>query len=277
MEHIENSITGYLFVVLIGLSIGSFLNVVIHRLPRMMERRWKAMAFDILGIPCPTNEYYDLAWPASHCPKCRHSLSAWENIPLFSWLMLKGQCRECHAPISIRYPMVEALSAIILLWLWVSKGMTWDTLFLACYAWILIAIFFIDWDTLLIPDELSLSLLWIGLIFNALMHHVSTESMIFGATMGYMIPWMFNRGFLWVKKRNGMGNGDFKLFAAMGAWWGIESLPWVFLMASCFGLVLYVILHKLNQVKHTEHGAVIPFGPAIVLSGLVILVQRVGW
>jgi leader peptidase (prepilin peptidase)/N-methyltransferase len=248
---------------LFGLCIGSFLNVLIYRLPRMMEAAWAANNGDTGATR--TAEPFNLMHPPSRCPACGHRIAAWENIPVLSWLLLRGKCSECKAPISSRYPLVELLTAgLSALAAWhfgpnlhgvLAIGMTW---------W-LVPLFFIDLDTRLLPDVLTLSLLVFGLGLNALGAAVPLVDALIGAMAGYGVFWIIFQLFRLATGKEGMGYGDFKLLAALGACMGWQMLPQIIFVSAVSGVLLGVPLMKARP------GQAIPYGPWLVLAGLVAL------
>lgn len=257
-----------LAALVVGAMVGSFLNVVIHRLPRMLEQQWQAQAREILGLPLEPRARYDLARPASHCPHCGHAISAWENVPLVSWLVLRGRCRHCRAPIGWRYPLVEllaALAALAALW---RFGMGWQALAGAGFLWCVIALAFIDLDTRLLPDDLTLPLLWAGLLINVQERFASLPEAVLGAVAGYLLLWSIYWLFKLLTGKEGMGYGDFKLLAAIGAWLGWTALPLVLLLASLTGAVVGIALKTLG---HLGQGQPLPFGPFLAAGGAVAL------
>ncbi|MBI5781324.1 MAG: prepilin peptidase [Rhodocyclales bacterium] len=252
----------------VGATVGSFLNVLIHRLPRMLERGWQAQAREFLGLPTEAQPRYDLARPASHCPHCGHAISAWENVPLVSWLVLRGRCRHCRAPIGWRYPLVEllgSLAALAALW---RFGLTWQALAAAGFLWCAIALTFIDLETRLLPDALTLPLLWAGLLVNLQGAFVPLPDAVLGAAAGYLVLWSIYWLFKLLTGKEGMGYGDFKLLAALGAWLGWTALPLVLLLSSLAGAVIGVTLKALGRLNEGEP---LPFGPFLAAGGVVAL------
>ncbi|MBU0689437.1 MAG: A24 family peptidase [Gammaproteobacteria bacterium] len=253
---------------LLGLMVGSFLNVVIHRLPKMMEREWHAQCAELNEKPQPENTPYNLLIPRSACPHCHHAIGALENIPIISYLMLRGKCHGCGAHISMRYPVVEALSGIL------SAYAAWHFGFgIAASAalimiWALIALTFIDFDTQLLPDAITLPLLWLGLLLNINATFTSLTNAVVGAIAGYLVLWSVYWLFKLVTGKEGMGYGDFKLLAAIGAWLGWTLLPLTILLSSLVGAVVGIALIVL-----TKHGRniPIPFGPYLAGGGLIAL------
>ena len=259
-------LTGLVF--LFGLLVGSFLNVVIHRLPRMMEADWHAQCAELRGEATPDAPRYNLWLPRSACPKCGHLITALENIPLVSWLWLRGRCSACGTPISARYPLVELLTALLsaaVAWKW---GASMQTLGALALVWALIALAFIDFDTTLLPDSLTLPLLWLGLLFNLNGHFASLPDAVIGAMAAYGVLWSVYWLFKLATGKEGMGFGDFKLLAAIGAWLGWQMLPVTLLLSSVVGAAIGVAMIVL--VKH-DRRVPIPFGPYLAGGGLVAL------
>ncbi|MGL5813037.1 MAG: prepilin peptidase [Aeromonas sp.] len=257
-------------IFLVSLMIGSFLNVVIHRLPIMLERDWQAEYhgyFDSEPEATPTAPY-NLMVPRSACPHCGHPITAIENIPLLSWLWLKGRCRECQAPISIRYPLVELLTALLSVAVAATLSPGWGALAALALTWTLVALTFIDLDKMLLPDQLTLPLLWGGLLFNLLGGFVSLGDAVIGAMAGYLVLWTLYWAFKLLTGKEGMGYGDFKLLAALGAWLGWQALPIVLLLSSLVGAVFGIGLIVLR--KHHQ-GNPIPFGPYLAIAGWIAL------
>ena len=253
---------------LFGLLIGSFLNVVIHRLPKMMERDWNAQCAELRGETPPMEEKLTLAVPRSRCPQCGHAISAIENIPVISYLFLRGRCRECKAGISIRYPMVELLTGVLFgLSLW-HFGYSWTALGSMIFCAAAIALTFIDFDTQLLPDDITLPLVWTGLLFNLWGNFTSLGNAVVGAIAGYLSLWSVYWGFKLVTGKEGMGYGDFKLLAAIGAWVGWQILPLTILLSSFVGAVVGIALMVL--AKHGRN-VPIPFGPYLAAAGIIAL------
>jgi len=258
--------TGLVF--LFSLLVGSFLNVVIHRLPKMMEAEWQAQCAELRGETLPEATPYNLAVPRSACPQCGHQITALENIPLLSWLWLRGRCSSCRTPISVRYPLVELLTALLsgaAAWKW---GVSVPTVGALLLIWTLITLAFIDLDTTLLPDNLTLPLLWLGLLFNLGGHFASLPDAVIGAMVGYLVLWSVYWLFKLVTGKEGMGYGDFKLLAAIGAWLGWQMLPVTLLLSSVVGAAIGIAMIVL--VKH-DRRIPIPFGPYLAGGGLVAL------
>ena len=263
----------FFLVVWVGLSIGSFLNVVIYRLPVMLHREWEVEARTLLNLTgnLPEGKSFNLLVPRSRCPACGHQIPAWQNIPLLSWMVLKARCANCRSWISIRYPLVELLTGVLTVWGLGTFGLTWLGLAVVVYAWTLIALAFIDYDTQLLPDQLTLPLVWLGLITNLFGGFTDLSSAIIGAVAGYLFLWSTYWAFKLITGKEGMGYGDFKLYAAIGAWLGWQVLPAVILIASIVGL-LYALFTALTGKRATAQP--IPFGPFLAVSGWVSLVAR---
>jgi leader peptidase (prepilin peptidase)/N-methyltransferase len=261
-------------VALLGLFIGSFLNVVILRLPRMMEREWQAEMAEFRGdgdaVTAAGGERFNLVTPRSRCPHCNHTISALENIPLISYLCLRGRCRHCMAAISARYPLVELLTAALSAYVACRFGVSPITAGMLIFTWIMIALAFIDFDTRLLPDSLTLPLLWMGLIFNLTTGNVLLENAVIGAVAGYLFLWSVYWLFKLVTGKEGMGHGDFKLFAAIGAWLGWQALPLTIVLASITGALFGIGLIALGRHRRNTP---MPFGPFLATAGLLALFQ----
>ena len=251
-----------------GLLVGSFLNVVIHRLPKMMEREWHANCLDLQGQPVPDQPKYNLVVPRSTCPHCGHMIGALENIPVVSYLFLRGRCKACKASISARYPLVEAVSGALSLAVAVQYGYSHLTLFALIFVFALIALTFIDFDTQLLPDDITLPLLWLGLLLNLNNGFTDITSAVVGAMAGYLVLWAVYWLFKLVTGKEGMGYGDFKLLAAIGAWFGWQLLPAVILLSSVVGSVIGIAL---ILFKGKTRQTAIPFGPFLALGGIAAL------
>jgi leader peptidase (prepilin peptidase) / N-methyltransferase len=254
--------------VVFGLLVGSFLNVVIYRLPLMMQKEWERNCQELQGQEVEAGATYNLVVPCSACPRCSHKITAIENIPVLSFLFLGGKCSACKAPIPVRYPLIEILTGVlagIISWRFGYSGM-------AVAAWIfafgLIALTFIDFDTQLLPDSITLPLLWLGLLFNLDGGFTDLHSAVVGAAAGYLILWSIYWLFKLLTGKEGMGYGDFKLLAAIGAWFGWQLLPAVILLSSLVGSVIGIGLIVLAR-----HGRNVPmpFGPYLALGGICAL------
>ena len=229
---------------LFGLLIGSFLNVVIIRLPRMLAHSWTVQCYEYLKQPLPaeTKEPYNLVLPRSHCPKCNHMISAIDNIPVISFLFLKGRCRHCQTPISWRYPLIEITTALLSIVVAYRFAISWQTLAALILTWSLITLTVIDLQEQLLPDDITLPLLWLGLIVNSQSFFTSLESALFGAVAGYLFLWSIYWLFKLLTHKEGMGYGDFKLLAMLGAWLGWQVLPVIILLSSVVGVVVGLTL-----------------------------------
>ncbi|MDA9557852.1 A24 family peptidase [Vibrio sp.] len=259
------------FVFIFSLMIGSFLNVVIYRVPKMMENDWQrecSESFPEGNIPVP-DELLTLSKPHSSCPKCGNRIRIIDNIPVISWVILKGKCHFCHNPISARYPMIELLTAFMGLAIALRFGHSEYTLTLLLFTFTLISLTFIDLDTMLLPDSLTQPLIWGGLLCALLnISPVSIEDALIGTMVGYLALWIVYWGFKLFTGKEGMGYGDFKLLAALGAWLGWQMLPLIILLSSVVGLVFGLIQLHLRQ-QGTEHA--FPFGPYLAIAGWIAL------
>lgn len=255
---------------IIGAFIGSFLNVVIHRIPIMLERQWKSECQELLTpeIDIPALSKYNLCVPRSHCPACNHQIKAIENIPVISYLFLKGECNSCGTKISAQYPFVELLTAIftvIIVW---KFGFSLQALGGVIFTWFLIALSGIDIKTQLLPDNLTFPFLWLGIIFNLFATYTDLNSSVLGAIFGYLALWSVFHLFKLITGKEGMGYGDFKLLAALGAWLGWQVLPLIILLSSAVGAVIgiFMIVSKLQ-----ERSQPIPFGPYLAVAGWIAM------
>ncbi len=254
--------------VILGLVVGSFLNVVIHRLPKMMEREWHANCLELQGKEVPEQAKYTIVTPRSACPKCGHQISALENIPVISYLFLGGKCKGCKTKISLRYPLIEALSGALIGAAAYQYGYTYAALFAFAFIFALITLTFIDFDTQLLPDDITLPLLWLGLLFNLNGGFTDLKSAVIGAMLGYLILWSVYWLFKLVTGKEGMGYGDFKLLGAIGAWFGWQLLPAVILLSSVAGALIGI---GLIVFKGQGRSTAIPFGPFLALGGIAAL------
>ncbi len=257
-----------LFCGLLGLLVGSFLNVVIHRLPKMMEREWHSQCAELNGQPPAPAPAYNLVVPRSACPHCGHAIRASENIPVLSYLFLRGKCAGCGVAISPRYPIVESVSGMLSAYAAWHFGFGLAGIAAILFVWALIALTCIDFDTQLLPDSITLPLLWLGLLLNLNGAFTSLENSVIGAVAGYLVLWSVYWMFKLVTGKEGMGFGDFKLLAAIGAWLGWSMLPLVILLSSAVGAVIGIIL--IVVAKHGRN-IPIPFGPYLAGGGLIAL------
>lgn len=254
---------------LLGLLIGSFLNVVIHRLPKIMERDWRVQCAALQGDDETVDTPYNLMVPRSACTNCGRLIGALENIPVLSYAWLRGKCAGCGAHISLRYPLVEALTALLSAFVAWHFGFGWAAAGALLLVWALVALTFIDFDTQLLPDDITLPLLWLGLLFNLNGVFVPLDQAVVGAIMGYMVLWSIYWLFKLVTGKEGMGYGDFKLLAAIGAWLGWKMLPLVILLSSFIGALVGIALIVLAR---RGRSVPIPFGPYLAGGGLVALI-----
>jgi leader peptidase (prepilin peptidase)/N-methyltransferase len=258
--------TGIVFV--FSLAIGSFLNVVIHRLPKMLERQWQAECAELKGEAPPAAPVYNLVVPRSACPGCGHRITALENVPLVSWLFLRGRCSTCNARISARYPVVELATGLLSAYIAWRFGFTAKACAALVFAWVLVALAFIDLDTFFLPDDLTLPLVWAGLLANLFGLFTDLPSAVIGAVAGYLTLWTVYWLFKWATGKEGMGYGDFKLLAAIGAWLGWQALPVVVLLSSFVGAVIGITL---LAVTRRDRNVPLPFGPYLVVAALIAL------
>ncbi|WP_138437246.1 prepilin peptidase [Marinobacter shengliensis] len=259
----------YLTVTLFSLCIGSFLNVVILRLPKMMQQEWRCQCEEFLEVPEKQRKRetpLSLSKPASTCPSCGHQIRAWENIPVISWLVLRGKCSSCGTSISLRYPIIEAITAIFSVVTVALLGPTESALWALLLVWALVALTMIDFDTQLLPDSITLPLMWLGLVLNYFGVLTDFNSAFWGAVAGYLSLWSVYWLFKLVTGKEGMGHGDFKLLAALGGWLGWQLLPAVILLSSLVGAVVGIALMVFK--KHGRE-VPIPFGPYLAAAGLL--------
>ncbi|MDX1694598.1 MAG: A24 family peptidase [Ketobacteraceae bacterium] len=266
-------------VFLFGLIFGSFFNVVIYRLPMMLHNDWLANCRDFVkeaygSLPkelesTPKDfreEPFNLSTPASTCPACGHRIRWYENIPLASWLWLKGKCSSCRAPISPRYPLVELATGLLSAFVAWKLGVSWETAAILVFTWALICLTMIDFDTQLLPDQITLPLLWLGLILNLNGMFTSLESAVIGAVAGYLSLWSIYWIFKFVTGKEGMGFGDFKLLAAMGAWMGWEVLPLIIILSSFVGAAIGI---SIIVIRGRDKNIPIAFGPYLAIAGWI--------
>jgi leader peptidase (prepilin peptidase)/N-methyltransferase len=264
---------------ILGLLIGSFLNVVIYRVPVMMQREWRQQCCEFLELDetnvkkegtALNHQVFNLAKPESHCPHCNAPVRAWQNIPILSYLFLRGRCNACKTPISIRYPIIEAVTGVLSALVAWHFGATWLTLALLVFTWCLICLTMIDFDHQLLPDNITIPLLWMGLLVNTLLPNatVSPQDAVMGAALGYLSLWSVYWLFKLLTGKEGMGYGDFKLLAALGAWMGWQSLLLIIILSSLVGAVIGIImLVALGRDRNIP----IPFGPYLAGAGYIAL------
>lgn len=253
-------------VALLGLIVGSFLNVVIHRLPIMMMQDWRLQCAEFLEQTVEVAKSFNLIQPRSQCPHCGHLIAAWENIPIFSYLGLRGRCYACHQPISLRYPLVELLSAILAVIVAWQLGYGWPLVGGLLLTWALLALSVIDIDHQLLPDSITLPFLWLGLLFNLFGIYTDLASAVIGAMVGYGSLWLVYMIFKLVTGKEGMGFGDFKLLAMLGAWMGWQMLPLIILLSSFVGAIVGV---GLILLRGQDRNLPIPFGPYLACAGWI--------
>lgn len=259
----------FFIVGLFSLCVGSFLNVVIHRIPIMLNREWRALSAEYLEIEIQKpSKPYNLITPLSTCPKCESRIKPWHNIPILSYLWLKGKCAHCKNPISIRYPLVEATTAILSLLLLIKFGLSAKFLCGIFFSWILIALTMIDFDTQLLPDSMTLPLIWIGLLINSFELFIPLKEAVYCAMGAYLFLWLFVYVFNLLTGKEGMGEGDFKLFSAFGAWFGWQALPLILVMSSFAGAIIGIITLKLSK-KNTD--TPLAFGPYLCIAAYIYL------
>lgn len=263
-----------LLALILGLLVGSFLNVVIYRVPEGLNRNWKLQAKQMLDLPLEQGEgeRFNILMPPSHCPSCKAAIKPWQNIPILSYVLLKGQCKHCHAAISLRYPLVELLTGLVFAVCAWKFGATWTALAAMVFSAYLIAMIFIDADTQLLPDQLTLPLMWGGIVFHLAAYLLQADwgittlvDSLLGAIVGYMSLWSIFQLFKLVTGKEGMGYGDFKLLAALGAWLGISVLPIIIIMSAVVGLIFALIMKVAKNQP-------MPFGPYLAISGWIVLV-----
>ena len=256
-------------VAVFSLAIGSFLNVLIHRLPKMMEADWRAQCAELQGGEATVaGSRYNLLVPHSHCPQCKAPLRVIDNIPIASWIALRGKCAHCSGRISSRYPIVEALTAVLSAIVAWKFGLTWQTALVLVFTWTLIALTFIDADTTLLPDDLTLPLLWVGLLANVFGAFVPLKEAVLGAAAGYLVLWSIYWLFKLATGKEGMGFGDFKLLAALGAWMGWKALLPIVLLSSLVGAIVGIALIILAR---RGREIPIPFGPYLAAAGMIVM------
>lgn len=265
----------FLFLVgLIGLLVGSFLNVVVHRLPIILQQAWQTECRVLLKLPEEKSEKFNLLLPRSHCPHCKHPLRIIDNIPVISYFLSKGKCAHCQHKINIRYPILETLSAVLSIVVAVQFGINWQLIAGLIFTWGLLSLTFIDLEHELLPDVITLPLLWLGLLLNLFNVFTDIHSAVIGAVSGYISLWLVAWIFQRITGKVGMGHGDFKLFALIGAWTGWQLLPFIILISSVLGSIIGIILILL---KKQDRQTPIPFGPYLILAGWLGLLWGPSW
>lgn len=261
-------IVAYSLLSLFSLAVGSLLNVIIYRLPLMLQAEWTSQCHYLLHLPQTQSKKLNLFLPRSFCPACKKLIPAWHNIPIISYCLLRGRCAKCTLPISFRYPCVEILCTGLSILAAYFFGFTLTLLFALPFIWLLICLCFIDLEHQMLPDSLNFSLLWLGLIANTQSLFTTLPNAVLSAAGAYMSLWLLFKLYYLLTGKVGMGHGDFKLFASLGAWFGWTQLPLILLMSSLFGAIIGIIyLKKTKQTKDTP----IPFGPFLCIAGLVAL------
>ncbi len=258
----------YTVIIFVGLSIGSFLNVVIYRLPVILEKEWKQQCQEFLELEVSKQEKFNLSFPASTCPSCQHKIRFWENIPVISYLFLKGKCSSCGTHISLQYPLVEISTAILSIIIAYHYGVSWQTVTALMLTWSLIALTMIDIHKQLLPDNITLPLLWLGIICNISGLFTDLESSVIGAISGYLALWSIYHLFKILTGKEGMGYGDFKLLSALGAWMGWKVLPLIIVLSSFVGAIIGIAM--IIFARH-DKSIPIPFGPYLAIAGWIAL------
>jgi leader peptidase (prepilin peptidase) / N-methyltransferase len=253
---------------LFGLAVGSFLNVVIHRMPLMMEQAWKQESAEVMGLPPPDSTDLSLARPASRCPACGHLIAWHENIPVLSYLRLGGRCSACKTRIPLRYPLIEVLTGLLFALVAWRLGPVHEVLIWCGFMATLVALSGIDWDTTLLPDNMTLPLLWAGLVCAALGWTVPLSQSVWGSVGGYLSLWLVYWVFKLITGKEGMGYGDFKLLAALGAWLGLQMLLPIVLVASVIGAVVGIAMKLTGELRE---GRYVPFGPFLAGAGMLVM------
>ncbi len=267
--------TAWIQVALIGLLgflVGSFLNVVIHRMPKMLEAQWAAECAQLSGLEeQPATPVFNLMVPRSRCGQCGHAIAWYENIPIISYVVLRGKCSACSAPIGLRYPAVELVTGLLFLFCATRWGWSMTTLVWCAFCALIVALAGIDWDTTLLPDDITFPLIWLGLVVTALKWNpgITLPDALWGAVAGYLSLWTVYWAFKLITGKEGMGYGDFKLFAALGAWFGWQALVPIILMASVIGAIVGLAMKFSSGLRE---GGYIPFGPFLAVAGLTALI-----
>lgn len=279
----------YTIITLLGLTVGSFLNVVIHRLPRMLDAGWKAECELLFADPeelakestidsekekvakaaPPKKESYNLAFPNSHCPQCQHELASLDNIPVVSYLFLKGRCRYCQTPISKRYPIIESVTALLSVIVATKFGVSQETIAALLLTWGLICLTMIDFDTQFLPDDITLPLMWLGIFSSFFLSFASLQDAVIGAMAGYLSLWCVYWAFKLMTDKEGMGYGDFKLLAMLGAWLGWQYLPLVIILSSLVGSIVGL---SMIAFYGKDKNIPIAFGPYLAAAGWITLI-----
>lgn len=264
----EHPFVSYTLITVVSLMLGSFFNVVIYRLPKMMEAQWRRDCSELSGEEPNEDDNFNLALPHSHCPKCQAPVKAWQNIPVVSYILLRGRCASCRAPIGLRYPVIEAATAVLAVLAFAVFGLSAHGAAIAVFCWLLLIMTVIDIDHQLLPDSLTLPLLWLGLAFHSVTATIPLTDAVWGAMAGYLSLWSVYWLFKLLTGKEGMGYGDFKLLAALGAWMGWQVLPLIIILSSLVGAVLGGLALALSgQGRSTP----MPFGPYLAGAGLIAM------
>lgn len=258
----------YVLLGIFSLCIGSFLNVLIYRLPLMLEAEWRVECRELLNLPAEHEEKITLSFPRSFCPNCKQTVKSWQNIPLLSYILLRGRCGQCKQPISIRYPLIEVLCMCLSLFAAWHFGFNTTLVYALLFIWLLIGMSFIDIEHQLLPDGLTLGLLWLGLIANLQEIFIPLSWAVISVIIAYLTLWLLARLFTLFTGKIGMGNGDFKLFAAFGAWFGWAQLPLILIISSLSGALVGIAYLK---IKNKTRDTPISFGPFLCVGGFVSL------
>ncbi len=258
----------YLLGFIFGLCIGSFLNVVIYRLPITLDEHWTALCSEYLKIKHQKSKFFNLAFPLSHCPGCKNPIKFYHNIPLISFLFLKARCSYCKERISWLYPLVELITGLLTAFVIYHFGVSLQALFGAVFCCSMIALIVIDLQTQLLPDNITLPLLWLGLLLNTQNMFCNINDAVIGAAFGYLFLWSFIKLFYLVTGKEGMGEGDFKLFSSLGAWFGWQLLPLIIILSSLLGAVIGT---NILLIKKQNKDTLLPFGPYLGTMGIVTL------
>lgn len=272
LDYLASHVLAFVLVAgLLGLVVGSFLNVVIHRLPKMLEHDWLRQAREMLhpDEPQPAQSVYNLVLPHSHCPHCQAEIKPWQNLPLISYALLRGRCGNCRERISPRYPLVELLTALLSMLVAWQYGFGWPAAGILLLTWALVSLSLIDADTQLLPDAIVLPMLWLGLIANSFGLFTDMHSALWGAVFGYLSLWSVYWLFKLVTGKEGMGYGDFKLLAMLGAWGGWQVLPLTILLSSLVGAILGIIILK---ARGDSNSTPLPFGPYLAIAGWIAII-----
>ncbi|MBL4833806.1 MAG: prepilin peptidase [Pseudomonas sp.] len=272
LDYLASHVLAFILIAgLLGLIVGSFLNVVIHRLPIMMERAWVRQSREMLepDAELAAEPTFNIILPHSHCPHCNTEIKAWQNLPIISYLLLKGRCGHCREKISLRYPAVEMLTAVLSAVVAWHFGFGWEAGAMLVLTWALISLSLIDADTQLLPDAIVLPMLWLGLIANSFTLFIDLEAALWGAVAGYLSLWLVFWAFKLATGKEGMGYGDFKLLAMLGAWGGWQILPLTILLSSLVGAILGIIILK---TRGQSNATPLPFGPYLAIAGWIALI-----